>query len=849
MSASDMLGISSAKVAAPDPMVTANASSISWREDTDAASIVTSVPSLSGGSTNSDLAPTLATPETTPSSSIYGDASIISSTNSFASPSSTSSHRSWASGFGKMARAVNPFARRRDGESPRIMAASPAALSPAQQSPVSPYIAPSPSSIIPSSAMVSPAAFTVTPAPEVNDMMEDIPLPPHSLPAAMAHPHNMPPALTPDSPNIDNPAEALRRYEWSETQRRQVTEFARLCSQWPQSSYNKSKFAGMPPPSQQYLPQSWANPRHVVRTMQRQSDLERHLCESGGTFHPCTHNHSTRSSSTDEDSSLGSTPSSFGGVSRQSSLATTVSLGPDQDNGLCDAVWAASKKRGPEATEPKTADALRAAMASPMVEAWRGDASIISVSSLTSVASMASADESKPSSAWASLANSTKSLSELDKMAELATTDKMDIDEPELPEPLSSIPSIPGSHPSLLDCDLPAPTRSGSCKRPLTFIADDDDKRRRLAEYMGDDTTMFTDEPAAFVPVSMSASTPSLPSHPSVIGGHMVKTSDTHPLVISPLLPLDVLPQLGKYLIAPTHGREQPVMLGSEIDVPTLLLSHAAVHQCASEAGPVMGSAPPPGPLTLIFYPHRPEGVRQPTQLGNLLLSSCPGKRLRMTGPVKGRGPVSRDLATDMRRIKSTGTDAIVWYVLTLLKERPQLTPPVVSTTRSSASLVSLGSTTVTQRPSVASMSFGENQRLGQRPTTTFPQPGNETKMLTILKACRCLMGSRLSRSSCLTLKCRSSSQSTRFVAPTSLSTAAVCFERIPVSKTLPLTRSRRYWPCWPHRMRVGDQDGLCAATPVAVRCQQYSSAAAASVACHQAQAQVALVDARPHCS
>jgi hypothetical protein len=426
-------------------------------------------------------------------------------------------------------------------------------------------------------------------------------------------------------------------------------------------------------PQGQYVPQSWANPRNVVRTMQRQSDLERHLCETGGTFHPCSH--SARSSSTDVES-LSSAPSAFSQVSRQSSLATTVSLGSEQDpSGLCDAVWAASRGstrcHGPEATEPKTAAALRAAMASPMVEAWRGEASIISVSSVASVTSIATfADDSKTSSAWASLAGSTKSLSELDKMAELATTDKMDIDEPELlasiPEPLASIPSIPGSHPRDLNTDFVPPARTLSCpaKRPLTFIADDDDKRRRVVESMAVDDIQatFTDEPAVFVPPAMSASAPTL-SHPAIIGGLPVKTSDTHPLVISSFMPVDILPTLGKHLIAPTHGREQPIMLGSEIDVPTLLLSCAAAHQCPSEAGPVMGSHIP-GPKRLIPNSNRPAGVRRPTNLGNLLLSSCPGKRLRMDGPVKGRGPVCRDVATDMRRIKNGGTDAIVWCVI-----------------------------------------------------------------------------------------------------------------------------------------------------------------------------------------
>jgi hypothetical protein len=71
------------------------------------------------------------------------------------------------------------------------------------------------------------------------------------------------------------------------------------------------------------------------------------------------------------------------------------------------------------------------------------------------------------------------------------------------------------------------------------------------------------------------------------------------------------------------------------------------------------------GQKTLIKNLYRPSnGSRQSTRLGNLLLSSCPGKRLRMDGPVKGRGPVCRDLRADMRRIKGEGVGAIVWCVL-----------------------------------------------------------------------------------------------------------------------------------------------------------------------------------------
>ncbi|CCM00693.1 uncharacterized protein FIBRA_02732 [Fibroporia radiculosa] len=52
---------------------------------------------------------------------------------------------------------------------------------------------------------------------------------------------------------------------------------------------------------------------------------------------------------------------------------------------------------------------------------------------------------------------------------------------------------------------------------------------------------------------------------------------------------------------------------------------------------------------------------QQPSvSLGNLLLSSCPGKKVRLSGPVKGRCGVCRDLRQDMQRIKEFGVTCIV---------------------------------------------------------------------------------------------------------------------------------------------------------------------------------------------
>lgn len=51
---------------------------------------------------------------------------------------------------------------------------------------------------------------------------------------------------------------------------------------------------------------------------------------------------------------------------------------------------------------------------------------------------------------------------------------------------------------------------------------------------------------------------------------------------------------------------------------------------------------------------------KDPFVMGNLLLSSCPGKKVRLTGPVRGRGAICRSLDIDLKRIKELGVGAIV---------------------------------------------------------------------------------------------------------------------------------------------------------------------------------------------
>ena len=218
--------------------------------------------------------------------------------------------------------------------------------------------------------------------------------------------------------------------------------------------------------------------------------------------------------------------------------------------------------------------------------------------------------------------------------------------------------------------ELPSPGGCGT-KRSLTSATAEDDKRRKIDEAMVVEEAVETGviqppqpsaPPATLGGRQLSASTPNLHSNQSnspAMFGHVVKTSDTHPIIISPFFPQELVPIISKNVTVPAtnaHLPESvpaPTVLISSIDVPSLLLSFVPpqIHSQGSELGlPMNVDSMPQSKIS-------PDG----SQIGNLLLSSCPGKRLRMEGPIKGRGPVCRDLETDLRRIKSEGVGCLAW--------------------------------------------------------------------------------------------------------------------------------------------------------------------------------------------
>ncbi|KAH9945641.1 phosphatases II [Amylocystis lapponica] len=80
-----------------------------------------------------------------------------------------------------------------------------------------------------------------------------------------------------------------------------------------------------------------------------------------------------------------------------------------------------------------------------------------------------------------------------------------------------------------------------------------------------------------------------------------------------------------------------------DIKTPALLKIHS-IKSTSGDSSPSLPNTP----------------TRTTMKLGNLYLSSCPGKKVRLDGPVKGRGGICRDLRQDLRRMKNLGVACIV---------------------------------------------------------------------------------------------------------------------------------------------------------------------------------------------
>ncbi|CBQ69883.1 conserved hypothetical protein [Sporisorium reilianum SRZ2] len=172
-----------------------------------------------------------------------------------------------------------------------------------------------------------------------------------------------------------------------------------------------------------------------------------------------------------------------------------------------------------------------------------------------------------------------------------------------------------------------------------------------------------------------------------------MKTSDTHPIHISPILPDDLLADVGRRIHSAAepqflklgssiangsveqnlqltafsdnyfeeHAREQVqgdrlIRLRNMLDLTSVTATDPSANYLSQSQLAEQASKE----NTLALSSVSDAGEQQAPTIGNLLLSSCPGKKVRLSGPVRGRGAICRDLGLDLARIHSIGARAVV---------------------------------------------------------------------------------------------------------------------------------------------------------------------------------------------
>ncbi|CAG8716461.1 683_t:CDS:2, partial [Scutellospora calospora] len=119
-----------------------------------------------------------------------------------------------------------------------------------------------------------------------------------------------------------------------------------------------------------------------------------------------------------------------------------------------------------------------------------------------------------------------------------------------------------------------------------------------------------------------------------------LKTSMTHPINISWIVPEELIEGLS---LDP---------LSASIDLFDVYTTASLYHHYYEAVRNTFQASQKRGSRTY----HRPNLI------GNLALSSCPGKKVRLSGPVRGRATINRDLDLDFQRLKSSDISMIIWY-------------------------------------------------------------------------------------------------------------------------------------------------------------------------------------------
>ncbi|KAJ7124902.1 protein-tyrosine phosphatase-like protein [Mycena epipterygia] len=173
-----------------------------------------------------------------------------------------------------------------------------------------------------------------------------------------------------------------------------------------------------------------------------------------------------------------------------------------------------------------------------------------------------------------------------------------------------------------------------------------------------------------------------------------LKTSSTHPINISAIIPFELIPLISSHMqlsagptlfdIPPSFALDRLITQQHDHTIPhippppppttqmvvTQLRTRATVGEALKAAintavAPALPTAHSNSStlelsLTVTVALDEKAAPEPAFTIGNIFLSSCPGKKVRLQGPVKGRSGVCRDLHADMRRMKDLGVGCIV---------------------------------------------------------------------------------------------------------------------------------------------------------------------------------------------
>lgn len=160
---------------------------------------------------------------------------------------------------------------------------------------------------------------------------------------------------------------------------------------------------------------------------------------------------------------------------------------------------------------------------------------------------------------------------------------------------------------------------------------------------------------------------PQTPVTPSIVVGDsppVIKTSESHPMNISPVLPPELLTAFGHLLLSDHTG-------GLSSRGISLHCARVDMHDLTGPNSATARSLLPGAcfPITPVkTADHRTSVKDDVPRLGNMLLSSCPGKKIRLSNnstPEQrlangNRSAICRDLGLDFRRAAEMGVKAVV---------------------------------------------------------------------------------------------------------------------------------------------------------------------------------------------